>query len=76
MTDIQFSPDLVSRSLETRPNATWGTTLAAGILVLALGLGAVYQHNQRVDAPAQAATGQSETTTLDGRGKWGGYTKP
>lgn len=73
MTDVQFSPDLVSRSFETGPNATWGTTLAAGILVLVIGLGAIYKHDQRTDAAVQAATGQSETKTLDGRGKWGGY---
>lgn len=76
MTDIQFSPDLVSRSVETKPNATWGTTLAAGILVLALGLGAIYKHDQRTEAGVQTATGQSGAVTLDGRGKWGGYTKP
>jgi len=73
MTDIQFSSDLVSGSVETRPNATWGTTLAAAILVLALGLGTLYKYDQRANPGVQAATGQSAPANLDGRGKWGGY---
>lgn len=73
MTDIQFSQDFLSRSVETRPNATWGTTLAATIVVLAIGLGTIYKYDQRTNADVQSATGQSTPANLDGRGKWGGY---
>ena len=63
MTDISYTSHLLDRSVQTRPNATWGVSIAAVALALLIGL----------SAADLAKPVQQGSASLDGRGKWAGY---